>query len=37
MHANVRVKKVLPWWLRRYVLLMNDEAEPQLYYFEGNC
>lgn len=32
-HMSYQVKKVLPWWIRRYILRRNWEPSPELYTF----
>lgn len=33
-HASYQLNEVLPWWVRRHILLDKSAASPQLYHFE---
>lgn len=33
-HAAYQLKKVLPWWIRRWILQRKGEVCPELYRFE---
>lgn len=33
-HAKYQLTKVLPWWIRRYVLMRKDVVCPELYHVE---
>lgn len=34
VHARYQGMKVLPWWVKRYVLMQKNAPEPMLYHFE---
>lgn len=34
-HAQFQLKKVLPWWFKRYVCFQKNLVQPSLYHFES--